>query len=121
MIMGKNEKKLACFLWGGFAILFLLIDLSLVYGFILGSLVSVVLYKRTERFCTAVLSSKSSNKGFMYLNFMINFGLMALTLLICAIKPEILNIFGAALGLMLIKATIVFNAVFLERRKDHAS
>ena len=57
----------------------------------------------------------------MYLNFMINFGLMALTLLICAIKPEILNIFGAALGLMLIKATIVFNAVFLERRKDHAS
>jgi len=121
MIMDKNLKKVICFSCVVIACLFLFIDLSLVYGFILGSFISVILYRMTERFCTAIFNSKSSNKGFMYLNFMINFGLMALTLLICALKPETLNIFAAALGLMIVKASLLFNVVFLERRKDHAS
>lgn len=99
--------------------MFLLIDLSLVYGFLLGSVISMIIYYRTERFCTAILSSQTANKGFMYLNFMINFGMMALTLLICAFKPVLFNIFAAALGLLMTKITIIIHAIFLERRKNH--
>ncbi len=117
--MGKSEKKLTCILCAVIAVLFLLIDLSLVYGFLLGSVVSMIIYQRTERFCTTLLSNQLANKGLMYLNFMINFGLMALTLLISALKPEIFNIFAATLGLLITKTTIIIHAVFLERRKTH--
>ena len=116
--MGKTEKKLACLLCAGISLLFLLIDLSLVYGFLFGSVISMIIYQRTERFCTTLLSNQIANKGYMYLNFMINFGMMALTLLICALKPELFNIFAAALGLLLIKAAIIIHALFRERRKN---
>lgn len=117
--MRKAEKKLYMVLTAGLTFAFLFIDLSVSLGFLFGSIVSLIMMRRTERFCTMLLSSRSANKGLMALNFMINFGLMALTLIICALKPDFLNIFGAAMGLLSVKLTIILNALLLERRKNN--
>lgn len=111
------EKRLFLISTGCISLFLLIFGSKYALGFLVGSLVSLLNYNRIERMCTNILSAKIDNKKRIFLSFMLNYGFMALTLILCAVKSDRLNIFTAALGLMMSKLVIVFNSLILERRR----
>ncbi len=84
-----------------------LIKVQYAVGYVLGSIASLIIYKRIESFVDGVIGSGSP--GGSAGNFMINYALMAFVLVISAVRPNISNIFAAALGLMSVKVTIILD------------
>lgn len=81
------------------------------FGFLLGSLTAVLLYKRNEHFWTGVLDQRSATQWTGFFHFIINYLLMGGVMVISALKPEYLNIFACAIGLFLIKITVTIDVL----------
>lgn len=82
-------------------------------GWLLGSVAAFIIYKRTEIFAKRVLSMQTSSGS--YLNFAINYALMAAVLVISAIFTQYLNVLTCAIGLSTIKLAIIFHVAVIER------
>lgn len=80
-------------------------------GFVIGCAVAALNYKRNESFWTGILNIGTAKKGTGFLHFLINYALMAGSMLAAAFLPQYLNIFGVAAGLMLLKAAAMIDAV----------
>lgn len=80
-------------------------------GFLLGVLGALLLYYRNVTFWNDVLDTGVSEKRTGSLHFVFNYAIMAGVLLLAAFFPDILNIFTAAAGLMIIKAAAVIDSL----------
>ena len=93
------------------------IDWTLTTGWILGCLISRLLYRRIEIFWNGILdqgySTAKTGRGNRAGNIMI----MAGVLVICAVCPQYLNIFACALGMMAIKITSVIDVLIPGKEK----
>lgn len=112
--------------WKLFRILTILISLVTVIfnwrwttGFLAGTAMCILLYYRTDTYWSDILDS-GTTKGSRYMfHFAINFLLMALPMVLAALFPQIMNIFAAALGLLMIKITVTVE-VLLPKGKEEA-
>ena len=111
------NKRIYLISTGCISLIFLIFGSKYALGFMIGALVSLLNYNRIDRMCTSILSDKVDNKKKVFLSFMLNYLFMAITLALCAIKSDRLNIFTAALGLMMTKIVIIFSSFILERRR----
>ena len=80
-------------------------------GYLLGCAVCMLNYKRNESFWTGILNIGTAKKGTGFLHFLLNYALMAGSMLLAAFFPQYLNLFGVAAGLMLIKLATIADAV----------
>lgn len=79
----------------------------------------ILLYYRTDTYWSDILDS-GTTKGSRYMfHFAINYLLMALPMVLAALFPQIMNIFAAALGLLMIKITVTVE-VLLPKGKEEA-
>ena len=78
-------------------------------GFALGSLVGLLLYYRNTTYWNDYLDDQITGKFAHSGHFIINYLLMAISLIICAKYPQYLNIFMCAIGMSLIKISLVIN------------
>ena len=83
---------------------------SIAYGFIFGGLICALLYRLDEMYVDAALKSRKMKLRYL-LHSLLNFALMAAPLLAAGMYPDMFNIFAAFAGLMLLKITIVIEAV----------
>lgn len=96
-------------------------DIRIALGFLFGAIGSVLLYLRNVAFCNAVLDERSTRHLKTFGRFMQSYAIMAIVLIVAAVKPELLNVFSAALGLLLVKICLILET-FIERRdKDEFS
>lgn len=91
-------------------------DFRIALGFMLGAIGSVLLYLRSVAFCNAVIEEKSTRHFKTFLRFMQSYAIMAIVLIVSAAKPELLNVFASACGLMLVKFCLILET-FQERRE----
>jgi len=92
-----------------------LIKIAFGLGFFLGGVIGLLNYKRNESFWTAVLESRQAGRGTGFSHFLVNYGLMASVLVLAALFPDYLNIFTAALGLMIVKIATVAETLYITR------
>lgn len=109
--MNSRLWKTAAFLTAAGTLALMFIGYPFGFGYLLGCLVSILLYKRIESFWTGVLDSGSAQRGTGFFHFLVNYGMMAGSLLLSALLPEYLNIFACAAGLMLIKFTTIVDMI----------
>lgn len=83
------------------------IDFRIALGYLLGAIGSVLLYLRNVAFCNIVLDEKSTKHLKTFGRFMQSYAIMAIVLIVSAAKPDILNVFASALGLMLVKICLI--------------
>lgn len=109
--------------WKLFRILTILISLVTVIfnwrwttGYLAGTAMSILVYYRTDTYWSDILDSGTTKGSRYMLHFAINFLLMALPMLVAALFPQMMNIFAAALGLLMIKITVTVE-VLLPKRK----
>ena len=95
---------------------FLLIGAALCFwklpvglGMIAGTVLSVIIYEWNVHYWNRVLDSRHAERFTGLPHFLINFALMGGLLLFAVHKPEILNIFSAAVGLTTVKSAIIIN------------
>ena len=88
---------------------------SCLFGFLLGIGVALLLNYRNTTYWNDVLDTKIARKGIGTSHFMVNYLIMAFTLILCAFYPQYLNIFLCALGMSLIKISIILNEVVLKK------
>lgn len=100
------------------SIVTLVINFRWTAGWLLGSLVTVLLYKRIESFWNGILDTGYADKKTGRGNYFTNYLIMAAALLICALLPDYLNIFACALGLMAVKFTSVIEVLITGRGKS---
>ena len=93
-------------------LLTLLIDFRIALGFLFGAIGSVLLYLRNVAFCNAVLDEKSTKHLKTFGRFMQSYAIMAIVLIVSAAKPEVLNVFAAAFGLMLVKICLILETFY---------
>ena len=105
--MNERLWKTAVVLTGAGVLILLIFGLRFSLGWLLGCVVSVLLYKRNDSFWSSVLDTGEAGRGTGFLHFLVNYGMMAGALLVSAFFPEYLNIFACAAGMMLIKLTTV--------------
>ena len=82
-------------------------DARIALGFVFGAIGSVLLYLRTVAFCNAVLDERSTRHLKTFGRFMQSYAVMAIVLIVSASKPELLNVFSAAFGLLLVKICFI--------------
>lgn len=95
----------------GISVLLVLLDYRITTGFIMGALVSVLLYYRNNSFWNDVLDTRVAGKGTGVSHFTINYLLMAIALIVCAVKKEYFNVIACALGVLSIKWAIVLESI----------
>lgn len=100
------------------SVITLLIDWRITTGWILGCLVSRLLYWRIETFWNGVLDTGYSNAKTGRGNHATNNLIMAAALVVCALLPQYLNIFACALGMMAIKITSVIDVLIPGKGKQ---
>lgn len=116
--MKQNSWKLYFILVTGISVAALIYDYRIALGFLLGTAVSALLYFRTVMFCNTVLDTKKAKKTFVLSRFMSSYALMAIPLIMAIAWPNLLNLYAAAAGLLMIKFTLVLSAL-IERRKTN--
>lgn len=116
--MDQRLWKIAWIVMAAGTAIGLLFGIPYGLGFLAGCLVSVVSYKRNEIFWTGVLKTGTSKAGTGLLHFLGNYALMAGVLYAGIRFPQYLNIFTAALGMMLIKIASVIGALYGLARKE---
>lgn len=87
-------------------------------GLLLGAIISCVIYLRNESFWNGVVDRGFATKGTGSLHFMFNYILMAFPLIFCALKQEYFNIFACAIGLVMVKCSLVIDAVLFHGKED---
>ena len=87
------------------------IHISIGCGYLLGALISLLLYRRNESYWSRILDRGSARRGTGFLHFLVNYGLMAGSMIFAAFFPQYANIFACAIGLMVIKFATVIDAL----------
>lgn len=85
----------------------LFIDWRIAVGYLTGSLLAVLLYHRNDVYWSEILEAgtpKGSRYGF---HFLINMAIMAVPMILAALYPQVMNIFAVAVGLMMVKISVV--------------
>ena len=97
----------------------LLFFLGLPYGlgFLAGDALALLIYEWNVHYWNRVLDSRRAGRGTGFPHFLINFTLMGALLLAAVYKPEYLNIFTAAAGLLSIKSAIIIEELFFRRKE----
>ncbi len=111
--MTEKSWKLFAVLAAAGTLLCLIFKWQYAAGFLLGCAVSVLTYKIMERFCDDAISMRNSSGTMAH--FLINFAIWAAVLALCAVLPQYLNVLTCAIGLTVIKITIILESV-LDRR-----
>ena len=91
-----------------------LADIRYASGFALGAVASVLLYIRNEQFWSGVLDTGTATKYTGIFHFLINYGIMAGVLVLSALKPELFNIFACAVGLLLLKISVIIKETIIK-------
>lgn len=91
----------------------LIFDWRMTLGFVLGTAVSACTYFLTERFCDTALSLQSS--GGTMGHFILNYIIWAAALILCAKMPQVFNILTCALGLFMIKISLLAGELFKQK------
>lgn len=95
-----------------------LIRYQFASGYLLGCCTALLLYKRIESFWGKVLDRGYSTKRTGIFHFAINYALMAIVLVLCALYPKYLNIFACAIGMMVIKIAATIDAALLQGKEN---
>ncbi len=88
-------------------------------GFLLGEVISILIYKRNESYWNGVVDMREAHAGTGFFHFIINYALMAGPMILAAIRPQWLNIFTVALGMTLIKIAVTIEAVIPWKENDN--
>ncbi|MBQ7888793.1 MAG: hypothetical protein IJ356_03450 [Erysipelotrichaceae bacterium] len=104
-----------------FCLLTVWIDIRIALGFLLGAVGSVVLYLRSVVFCDIILSEKSTRHLKTFGRFMQSYAIMAIVLIISAVKPELFNVFASAAGLLMVKFCLILETLTERRGKNEHS
>ena len=83
-------------------------------SFLLGSAAAVLTYLLTARYCDLALSLRSS--GGTMGHFALNYMIWAAVLVICAVLPQYFNVLTCALGLVMVKISLVLGE-FLNKKE----
>lgn len=78
-------------------------------GFLLGAIVSFITYKITEMFCDNALDTQNPSGSMGH--FMINYGIWAVALVVCAVNPNYVNVIACAIGITAIKISIIVESL----------
>lgn len=81
-------------------------------GFALGAVIGYWNYRRTERFWNSIVDRGQAPKFTGAFHQIGTYALMAGSMILCALYPDYLNIFANALGLCIIKLSVVFSTMF---------
>ncbi len=103
--MNKNTWRIFYILMVVGTVVPVFINYRISLGFLLGSIESLVHYKRLESFWNEVIDARVSHKTTGLGHFAITFAMMGAVLLICAFLPNIFNIYACAIGMLLVKIT----------------
>lgn len=95
------------------------IDWRCATGYALGCAIAALLYKRNEGYWNEIVDIGNAKKGTGFSHFLVNYGLMAGSLILCAKLPQYFNIFACAIGLMLIKIGAVAGTLFQGKEHKH--
>ena len=93
------------------SIMLVMIDYRLTTGFILGALGSIVLYFRNNSFWNSVLDTRIAGKRTGTSHFTVNYFIMAIALIICAINRSYFNVIACAIGVVSIKWAIIIQSL----------
>ena len=104
-----------------FCLITVWIDIRIALGFLLGAVGSVVLYLRSVVFCDIILSEKSTRHLKTFGRFMQSYAIMAIVLIISAVKPELFNVFASAAGLLMVKFCLILETLTERRGKNEHS
>lgn len=99
----------------GISLVLAILDYRITTGFIIGALVSVLLYFRNNSFWNDVLDTRVAGKGTGFSHFTVNYIIMAGALILCAVNQNLFNVIACALGVLSIKWAIVLESM-LERK-----
>ncbi len=86
-------------------------------GILLGSLIGLVRYMAMSSFFTALLGAGHMNYFMFILYFIGNFGMIIIPLYIGSVYPNLVNVFGAAFGLVLHKIVLYLESFLLTRKE----
>ena len=112
----QNDFKLTGMITLGITVILTVINWTYGTGFILGALMSVLLYLKTIWQCNRIMAGSKGVKVGFFLSFLLSYVLMALPLLTAVLLPQYFNVFAAAAGLFLVKLILIVQS-FLERRE----
>lgn len=86
-------------------------------GYVIGAASCRLLFWRNETFWSDVLDTRIPVGGGSH--FLVNYLLMAVTLMLGALFPEYIDIFGCALGLFSVKLAVVLCEIIGKKEEDH--
>jgi hypothetical protein len=95
-----------------------IIDYRIALGYLVGSLLAVVLYRRNDSYWSEILEAgtpKGSRYGF---HFLINLAIMAAPMVAAALYPQVMNIFAVAVGLMMIKISVIAETLIYRKKGE---
>jgi|GEM_PF-1337932 len=95
-----------------------LFGLKFGIGWLLGCGAAVLLYYRNESYWNAVMDTGSAGRWTGSAHFLINYAIMAVTLIAGAKFPKYINIFTTAAGMFLIKMTALVGEGLGKGRDD---
>ena len=84
-------------------------------GFLAGDVLALFIYEWNVHYWNGVLDTGHSRRGTGFPHFLINFALMGGLMLGAVYKPEILNIFTTAIGLMSVKSAIIVKELIFRK------
>lgn len=109
--MNEKSWKIYFIILIAITIVSFLFDYKIALGWLLGGLVSGLVYKRTETFWNGIVDRGFSTKHTGIGNFMLNYGIMALVLIISAVLPNYFNVLSCAAGLFLVRIVIIVDSL----------
>lgn len=115
--MNRRTWKLFTLILITVSVVTIFIDWRITTGWILGCLISRILYRRIEVFWNGILDQGYATAKTGRGNYFTNYLIMAAALVVCALCPEYLNIFACALGMMAIKITSVMDVLIPGKEK----
>lgn len=122
MGVDSKMKRRSWILWFAFSLIVsgigLLFDRRITFGYLLGAVVSVIMYFQTVLHVSMVLSSEKVSKLGVFHNFMLSYILMAIPLIVAVKVNWIFNVFAVAFGILSVKISIILDSI-TERRKDN--
>lgn len=114
-------KKSTWRIFGGLVIVGLLsgfLNYTYATGFLLGAVVSAILYLRNDSFWNDVVDTGVAGAGTGSFHFIINYGLMAGSMILCAKFPQYGNIFACAIGLAMVKLALIVDAIINKGKEE---
>ena len=113
-----NEMKLATGITLVITVVLMVFNWRYATGFILGALMSFLLYLKTRWQCNRIMAGSKGVKSGFFLSFLLSYVLMALPLLTAVLLPQYFNIFASAAGLFLVKFVLIVQSFVERREKD---